>query len=80
MLVIIVTIAVVIVFASILAGEADNSTSSGNSGSVDQDGEKCEDCRNAKRWWNDLSRWKKATYSAWYVYEKAQCNLSGCPF
>jgi hypothetical protein len=71
--------AAAVVVGSILAGEVD-STSSGNSGGVDQDGEKCEGCRSAKRWWNSLSRWKKAAYLVWYGYKKAQCNLSGCPF
>ena len=70
---------VVLVVGSAVAGEAD-STSSGNSGGVDQDGEKCEGCRSAKRWWNNLSRWKKVAYAGWYAYKKLQCNASGCSF
>ena len=65
----------VVVVASILDGEADS-----GGGGVDSDGQECEGCREAKRNWNSWSRWKKARRFAWYVYKKAQCNLSGCPF
>jgi hypothetical protein len=79
MWVIIVVVVVVVVVASTLAGEREN-TNSGNSGGVDQDGQKCEGCNRSKAWWNSLSRWKKIAYSAWYVYKKTQCNASGCSF
>lgn len=65
--------------ASIFDGEREISNSGGSTG-VDQDDQKCEGCRNAKRKWKKWSRWKKARRAGWYVYKKAQCNLSGCPF
>ncbi len=76
---IVVGVVVVVVVASTLAGEAD-STTSGNSSGVDQDGQKCEGCKSAKAWYNKLPGWKKAVYAAWYAYKKLQCNASGCPF
>lgn len=72
-------IVAIIVVASILDGEKDI-TDHGNSGGVDQNGEKCEGCRNAKRQWKSWSLWKRARRFGWYAYKKAQCNLSGCPF
>ena len=69
----------VVVVASIFDGEKEL-RDSGNSGGVDQNGQKCDGCRDAKRKWNSWSRWKKARRFAWYLYKKAQCNLSGCPF
>lgn len=72
---VIVVVVLVVVAASILDGESDN-----GGGGVDQDGNKCEGCRESKRRWNSWSRWKKARRAGWYLYKKAQCNLSGCPF
>jgi hypothetical protein len=69
----------VAVAVSIVVGEWD-STSSGNSGGVDQDGTKCEGCRKAKAWYNRLPGWKKALYAGWYAYKWTQCRASGCPF
>jgi hypothetical protein len=75
----VVAVVVVVVVASAAAGEKD-STDSGNSGGVDQDGEKCAGCKKAKKWYKSLPWWKKSAYSGWYAYKKIQCNLSGCPF
>jgi len=70
---------VVIVVGSILAGERDNSKS-GGSGSVDDDGKKCEGCRKDRNWYNNLPWWKKGAYLSWFIYKKIQCNASGCPW
>ena len=69
-----------VLFAVIAASIFDGERDSGGGGSVDQDGDKCAGCREARRRWNSWSGWKKARRAAWYAYKKAQCNLSGCPF
>jgi hypothetical protein len=76
---IIIAIVVVAVVVSILAGEND-STSSGNSGGVDQDGATCQGCKNAAKWYRSLPWYKKAAYAAWWAYKKVQCAASGCSF
>lgn len=76
---IVIAVVAVVVVGSILAGEGDNA-SSGGSGGVDQNSQKCEGCKKAKAWYNSLPNWKKGLYTFWYAYKKIQCNLSGCSF
>jgi len=64
-------IIVVLVLASIIAGQS--STPSGTTGS-----QKCDDCKRDFAWYSSLSWVKKAAYSAWWVARKIACAAAGC--